>query len=140
MKREPTISKDGSIEKDDKDDEDDDDGDDDIVIVSRPKLNLPPMQYSKQYYDLNMNGLENELRRLAPSLASISSTSSSTTNVSSLLSSVSSNNIASMTKSPIKPSKSDLAAAAALSSQQAAGNVSSASLRRAKLQIRQRLE
>lgn len=44
-------------------DADDEDGDDDIVIVSRLSLNLPPVQYSKQYYDLNISGFETEMKK-----------------------------------------------------------------------------
>jgi hypothetical protein len=65
-------------------------GDDDIVIVSHPDLNIPPIQYSKQYYDLNINGLEAEFKRFNQQMTQ--------------------SNIASITKSPIKPSSLDLAA------------------------------
>ena len=34
--------------------------------MSKQHLNIQPIQYSKQYYDLNMNGLESELKRFTP--------------------------------------------------------------------------
>lgn len=125
IKAEPTVKEDATSsaiinsENDHKTEADeDDDIDDDIVIISRPKLNLPPVQYSKQYYDLNMNGLEIELRRF---LASPSPPTSSS--------------IASVTKSPLKMSKSAEMAALATS---AIASTTGAGSRRLKQHIRQR--
>lgn len=104
-------------------DDDEDDVDGDIVIVSRPKLNLPPVQYSKQYYDLNMNGLEIELRRLSPSVSPAA-------------------NIASVTKSPFKTTVKAIsnASTAAVNPASASGTGTPSELRRNKQlnQIRQR--
>ena len=73
-------------------DEEDDYNDDDIVIVSKLNLNLPPVQYSKQFYDLNMNGFEHELKRFgAGSVSSCSSSPAST------------NAITTVTKSVVRP-------------------------------------
>lgn len=46
--------------------------------MSKQHLNIQPVQYSKQYYDLNMNGLENELKRFSPCQNSSSPHSQST--------------------------------------------------------------
>jgi hypothetical protein len=78
--------------------EEPEEGDDDIVIVSKLNLNLPPIQYSKQYYDLNINGFESELKKLTTSATSLLPTPS--------LLSVSSNTVTTVTKSPLKSSAS----------------------------------
>lgn len=69
------------------------DFDDDIVVITRVSLpNLPSMQYSKQYYDSNIQMFEAELKKflkLNNSDAQVTIT----------------NNIASMSKTPIKSNK-----------------------------------
>jgi len=77
--------------------DDEDDLDDDIVIVSKQNLNLPPVQYSKQFYDSNINGFETELKKFSP--AYISSSSSSPLNNNNI---INNNTITTITKSPIK--------------------------------------
>jgi hypothetical protein len=44
------------------------DGDDDIVVVTKLYLNIPPVQYSKQYYDSNMSAFEHQLRKLSSAI------------------------------------------------------------------------
>lgn len=60
------------ILEEDEDNEESDSYNEEYVIVSKQHLNIQPVQYSKQYYDLNMNGLENELKRFSPSQNSLS--------------------------------------------------------------------
>ena len=72
--------------------EDDEDPDDDIVIVSKHNLNMPPVQYSKQFYDSNMNGLDTELKKFTPNSSCSSSPLNNTYN----------NTVTTITKSPIK--------------------------------------
>jgi len=52
--------------------EDEYDNETEYVIVSKQHLNIQPVQYSKSFYDLNMNGLEHELKRFSPSDNSLS--------------------------------------------------------------------
>ena len=61
------------------------------MIVSKLNLNLPPVQYSKQFYDLNMNGLEHELKRFGAGSVSSCSSSPST------------NAVTTVTKSVVRP-------------------------------------
>lgn len=149
-----TTATDKSIEEKKKNEEDEyDDVDDDIVIISRPKLNLPPVQYSKQYYDLNMGGLEIEMKRFSSCFSTSSSSSSLSsssvhhhphhavnsppvhraTAINPVVTTTASN-IASITKSPIKSSRSDMAMLA----RSAAVLFTGANARRVKQQFRQR--
>ncbi len=90
-----------SLTRQAQEDDDEDDLDDDIVIVSKQNLNLPPVQYSKQFYDLNINGLEAELRKFSPA-TSLSSCSSSPVNNNNISNTISNNTVTIVTKSPIK--------------------------------------
>ena len=68
------------------DEEEDEELDDDIVIVRKSTLNQPPVQYSKQFYDININGFESELKKMGNAIRDL-------------------NLKKSVTKSPIKSSK-----------------------------------
>ena len=76
-----------------------DEGDDDIVIVSKLNLNVPPMQYSKSYYDTNMKSFETDCRKITSNSPQLSRCSNSVLSNENLVTTI--------TKNPLKTSQSD---------------------------------